>query len=108
MENLTNHQQPYAQNKPLVIAITGASGVIYGLRLLQYLLAFGQKIEFVISSAGIRVLQEEHDVHLNVNDEKINVLKSLKLNCADVNQIQIHKLNDYGASIASGSHPLTG
>ncbi len=108
MENLTNQQQPYAQNKPLVIAITGASGVIYGLRLLQYLLAFGQKVEFVISSAGIRVLQEEHDIILNINDEKINVLKSLKLNCADFNQIQIHKLNDYGASIASGSYPTMG
>ncbi len=108
MENLTNQQQPYAQNKPLVIAITGASVVIYGLRLLQYLLAFGQKVEFVISSAGIRVLQEEHDIILNINDEKINVLKSLKLNCADFNQIQIHKLNDYGASIASGSYPTMG
>ena len=36
----------------LVVAITGASGSIYGVRLLEVLLAAGRRVHLVISPAG--------------------------------------------------------
>jgi 4-hydroxy-3-polyprenylbenzoate decarboxylase len=43
----------------LVVAITGASGAIYGVRLLDVLLAAGRSVHLVISPAGAEVLRLE-------------------------------------------------
>jgi 4-hydroxy-3-polyprenylbenzoate decarboxylase len=44
---------------PIVLAMTGASGAIYGLRLAHVLLASGRNVELTISPAGAIVLKEE-------------------------------------------------
>ena len=46
-------------NHPLVLAITGASGVIYGQRLLQVLLTMDIDIHLTISQSGATVLKHE-------------------------------------------------
>ena len=46
-------------NRNLVVAITGASGGIYGLRLVQELLAAGERVSLLTSSCGLAVLKEE-------------------------------------------------
>jgi 4-hydroxy-3-polyprenylbenzoate decarboxylase len=43
----------------LAVAITGASGAIYGIRLIEELLAAGCRLSLVISRAGFIVLKEE-------------------------------------------------
>lgn len=43
----------------IIVAITGASGAIYGLRLCEELLAGGHDLDLLISSAGFTVLQTE-------------------------------------------------
>ena len=43
----------------LVVAITGASGGIYGLRLMQELLAAGARVSLLTSGCGLAVLKEE-------------------------------------------------
>src|SRR5512138_1781951 len=43
----------------VALAITGASGAVYGLRLAEELLAAGIRVSLVISSAGFLVLREE-------------------------------------------------
>ena len=43
----------------VVLAITGASGSIYGIRLLQVLLASGRNVELLISPAAVQVMQTE-------------------------------------------------
>ena len=45
----------------LVLAITGASGSIYGIRLLETLLAAGRRVHLTISPAGAQVLAHELD-----------------------------------------------
>ena len=50
------------QAKPFVLAITGASGAIYGLRLLQFLLSIEQPVDLALSRAARRVMLEEHDL----------------------------------------------
>lgn len=83
------------QNRPrLIVAITGASGSIYGVRLLEYLRLSGTcETHLIISNSG--ALTAQHELKLKRNDiEKL----------ADV----VHSVKDIGASISSGSFETIG
>jgi len=56
------------QNLPLVLAITGASGVVYAVRLLEVLLAAGCDVYLSISPAGQAVLREELGLTVDLDD----------------------------------------
>ncbi len=77
----------------LVVGITGASGVRYGIRTLEALRAAGVETHLVISRAGEMTLAYETD--MSVRD-----LRAL----ADV----FHPAGDVGAACASGSFPTDG
>ncbi|MCK5831092.1 MAG: UbiX family flavin prenyltransferase [Methylococcales bacterium] len=82
------------QKKRLVIAMTGATGAIYGVRMLQVLQNQEQwESHLVISSAGLVNLKYEMDM-----------LKADLYELADV----VHGINDIAASIASGSFNTEG
>src|SRR4051812_19304371 len=57
------HSMP--STMPTVLAITGASGAAYAVRLLDVLLAAGRDVYLTISPAGAAVLR--HELGLNVN-----------------------------------------
>jgi 4-hydroxy-3-polyprenylbenzoate decarboxylase len=80
--------------KRMIVAITGASGVIYGVRALQ-LLHRTQAFEthLVLSPSAVRTLIEETD---HTPDE-VRALASV-----------VHSHKDIGASIASGSFKTEG
>ncbi len=90
---------------PFVLAITGASGAVYGLRLLQYLLEVEQPVELLVSKAALQVLKEENDLVFNEPLEK-SLIEYLKLP-SDA-PLRYHSLTDYGASVASGSYRTMG
>ena len=77
----------------LIVAITGASGAIYGTRLLTHLRAANVETHLVLSAAGV----------LNANGE-------LGLRRADIERMAdvVHPVNNLGASIASGSFECDG
>lgn len=77
----------------LIVAITGASGAIYGTRLLSHLRGAGVETHLVLSSAG--VLNAHHELGL-----RRGAIEQL----ADV----VHPVTDLGASIASGSFDCEG
>jgi flavin prenyltransferase len=52
----------------IVVAITGASGVTYSIRLLEVLLAAGCDVHLTISDAGQTVLQQELDINIDLDD----------------------------------------
>ncbi len=80
--------------KRLIIAITGATGAIYGVRLLQILQEYPDwETHLVISAAGLVNLNYE----LNMDKKSLYAL-------ADV----VHGINDIAASIASGSFKTAG
>jgi 4-hydroxy-3-polyprenylbenzoate decarboxylase len=103
---MTSKTNPHPSGElPLVVAITGASGAIYGLRLLQYLMSIKQPVDLAVSKAALRVMFEEHDLSFGAN-LKDELTAYLKLD-ADA-PFTVHNLGDYGASIASGSYRTKG
>lgn len=82
------------QKKRIVIAMTGATGAIYGVRMLQILQKQDEwESHLVISSAGLVNLKYER-----------NMERSELYALADV----VHGVNDIAASIASGSFKTEG
>ncbi len=80
--------------KRLIVALTGASGAIYGVRLLGHLRALGGiETHLVVSGAG--ALNAHLELGLRRGD-----IEAL----ADV----VHPVGDIGASIASGSFACDG
>jgi 4-hydroxy-3-polyprenylbenzoate decarboxylase len=47
---------------PIVMALTGASGAPYGIRLLQQLALAGRDVSLIVSSHGFRLLRTESDI----------------------------------------------
>ena len=75
----------------IVVGITGASGALYGVKLLERLRALGAHTHLVLTSAGI--LNAHHE--LGLDRAGLEALAS-----------ETHPLADVGACIASGSHPV--
>lgn len=84
---------------PVTLAITGASGAVYGLRLLEMLNAARVPVRLVVSSTGWRLLEEE----LDVDDEA-----ALRARTGRWNQVVLYDDGDRGATPASGSAPSQG
>jgi 4-hydroxy-3-polyprenylbenzoate decarboxylase len=80
--------------KKIVVAITGASGAVYGVRLLQTLQALdGVQTHLTVSNSGLLTLRHE----LAMDHTHLVAL-------ADV----VHAAHDVGAAIASGSFQCDG
>jgi 4-hydroxy-3-polyprenylbenzoate decarboxylase len=50
------------KHPPIVMALTGASGAPYAIRLLEQLVVFGRDVSLIVSSHGLRLLRTETDV----------------------------------------------
>ena len=86
----------------LVVAVTGASGAIYALRLLRTCLGLGASIELLVTDYGKRLLIEESDLNIKTT----SVEDWISRNYGEFQQrgsITLHNVNDLGSSIASGS-----
>jgi len=61
-------------DRPLVVAITGASGAPYAVRLLEALVAAERRVQLIGSSHGLRLLRTETDlVSLDALRERVGV-----------------------------------
>ncbi len=89
---------------PIVIAITGASGVIYGRRLLEVMLDKGFEVQLSISESGQKVLQHELGVQIDLENFKLNDL----LPGADDSKVAYHHYKNFMTPIASGSFRTSG
>ncbi|WP_292050981.1 MULTISPECIES: UbiX family flavin prenyltransferase [unclassified Brevundimonas] len=77
----------------LIVGISGASGVVYGVRALDALRDLGIESHLVISRAAILTLSQETDLALDDVTARASV---------------VHRVNDVGATIASGSFRTMG
>lgn len=86
--------QPPLAPRRIIVAISGASGAIYGVRLLQVLRDTpGIESHLVVSNAGWRNVEQEHG-----------------LQRADIEALahHVHDIANVGAAIASGSFQCSG
>jgi 4-hydroxy-3-polyprenylbenzoate decarboxylase len=92
---------------PLVLAITGASGAIYGARLLEVLIEAGRDVHLIVSPSGAAVWQQELGRRIDVNafDPK-SILPPSAIGKAD-GKLHYHHYENFMAAPASGSF-LTG
>jgi flavin prenyltransferase len=98
----------------LVVAITGASGSAYGLRLLEVLVRAGRNVHLTISPAAVEVMERELERTVRLDAFDPNEMLG---DPADVlgepppaswgRRVHYHHYRDFGAGIASGSF-LTG
>jgi 4-hydroxy-3-polyprenylbenzoate decarboxylase len=91
----------------LVLAMTGASGAPYGLRLLEVLLRAGRTVHLTISPAGAQVLAHEADRYLRLDRFDLRDLLGEAAALAAPGQVRYYDHRDFRAGIASGSF-LTG
>lgn len=88
-----------------VVGITGASGSVYGIRLIEALLDQRIEVHLVISDAGWRVLKEEADWNAARRPE---ALAAAFGSAVSEGRLVYHPAADIGASIASGSFRTEG
>ena len=91
-----------SQPADLVVAMTGASGAPYAVRLLQVLSRFDRTIHLTISSSAVQVLREELGLEIS--------LDSFNPAFAGIapGRLVYHHHQDFNAPIASGSFPTAG
>jgi 4-hydroxy-3-polyprenylbenzoate decarboxylase len=81
-----------------IVALTGASGACYALRLLEKITSAGHHIDLIASEAGCVSLAAETDIKINPHQFDVGKLVS---NRTDL--ITTHGPREIGATIASGS-----
>ncbi|WP_223829707.1 UbiX family flavin prenyltransferase [Paenibacillus arenilitoris] len=88
-----------------VVGITGASGSVYGIRLIEVLLDMGHQVHLVVTEAGWRVLKEELGWE---TARRSAAIESRFGEAVAGGMLIFHPNADIGASIASGSFRVQG
>lgn len=84
---------------PVTLALTGASGAPYAVRLLEVLNAAAVPVRLVVSETGWRLLEEEEGI---VGEAE------LRARTGDWSRVLLYDDRDRGATPASGSAPSRG
>ena len=90
------------RDTPIALAITGASGAAYALRLLQELLAKGERVDLMISAPGQIVLGMETDLGLPGRPAEMRRFLCEHFG-ADEQQLRVFGREEWTAPVASGS-----
>lgn len=90
--------------KRLIVGITGASAVIYGVRLLEVLAKQAEiEVHLTISASGARALWEELQIEVDIDNFRLESLTGISSE-----RVIYHHQSDIGAAIASGSFRTEG
>jgi 4-hydroxy-3-polyprenylbenzoate decarboxylase len=92
----------------LVLAFTGASGVPYGLRLLELLLRAGRTVHLCISPAATEVIQQEVGRTVRLDEFDPSDLLGDSPEDLPLGRLHYHHFQDFRAGIASGSFLTAG
>jgi len=84
-------------DRPVVVAITGASGAPYAVRLLESLLTAARPVQLIISSHGLRLMSTEMDIG------SVERLRSRVGEAPWNKYVTVFDDSDRGAAPASGS-----
>lgn len=90
-------------NKTVALAITGASGARYGLRLLQCLLESGARVYLMVSQAGQVVLKMEADIQFPSQPMEAELFFAERFGSRP-GQLRVFGRKQWTAPVASGSN----
>jgi flavin prenyltransferase len=91
-------------DRTIALALTGASGMPYGLRLLECLIASGARVWLIYSQVAQIVAKQELDLKLPTQPREAQRHFS-RLFGARAGQLEVFGREDWYAPIASGSNP---
>ncbi|WP_324780377.1 flavin prenyltransferase UbiX [Thiobacillus sedimenti] len=94
----------HAPLNTVTLALSGASGMAYGLRLLECLLAADLNVYLLVSQAAHIVAKQELGVALPARAGDLENQLSEALNAGD-GQLRVFGREDWNAPVASGSNP---
>jgi flavin prenyltransferase len=94
--------------RPLVIGVSGASGLIYAVRALKFLLEADYSIELVASKATAQVWQAESQIRMPGEPEQQADFWRTQAGVPSLGNLRCHPWGDVGANIASGSFRTQG
>jgi 4-hydroxy-3-polyprenylbenzoate decarboxylase len=87
----------------VTLALTGASGMVYGLRLLECLLHQGLRVNLLVSQAAHIVAKQELGVSLPARAGDLQKQLAASLDAA-AGQLRVYGRDDWNAPVASGSN----
>ena len=90
--------------KTVAVALTGASGMPYGLRLVECLLAAGCRVWLLYSQVSQIVARQELDLSLPARPAEVEALLGERFGAA-VGQLRVFGREEWFAPPASGSNP---
>ncbi len=94
---------------PIVVAITGASGAVYAVRLLEMLIKFGHEIHLTISDSGRAVCLQELGVNLDLAAFRLEtLLPYLAEQPSSKSLVRYFDYRNFMAPMASGSFRTAG
>ena len=91
-------------NRAIAVAWTGASGMPYGLRLVECLIEAGEKVWLLYSQAAQIVAKQELDLTLPAQPREAQRLLADRFGARE-GQLEVFGREDWNAPLASGSNP---
>lgn len=101
--NYSKPSQDAMHNTAIALAMTGASGAGYGLRLLELLIETGEQVHLMISSPGRMVLKMETDLTLPARPADIKAMLDERYGTHQ-GQLHVYGNEQWSAPVASGSN----
>src|SRR5262249_21945187 len=92
----------------LVLALTGASGAPYGVRLLEVLVRAGRTVHLTLSPAAALVIEQDLDRRVRLDHFQLSDLMGETAALAQPGQVSYYDYRNFRAGIASGSFLTAG
>ncbi|NEO83116.1 MAG: UbiX family flavin prenyltransferase [Spirulina sp. SIO3F2] len=95
-------------SRPIILGVSGASGLIYAVQAVKYLLTAGHRVELVASRAAYRVWQAETGIKMPPEPQEQEQFWRDRAVVPQGGELRCHRADNVGASIASGSFRTLG
>ncbi|MEN3371765.1 flavin prenyltransferase UbiX [Dechloromonas sp. ZS-1] len=92
-------------SQTICLALTGASGLPYGLRLLECLLEAGCRVQLLYSQAAQVVARQELNFELPSRPSEAHTALLARFPTVDGEKLSVYGREEWFAPVASGSNP---
>ncbi|MGB3137219.1 MAG: flavin prenyltransferase UbiX [Nodosilinea sp.] len=97
-----------ASARPLILGVTGASGLVYAVHAIKHVLNADGVVDLVASKAAQMVWQAESDIHMPLDPDRQEQFWRDQAGVPSLGKLRCHPWGDVGATIASGSYRAAG